>query len=662
MSATSLRELLRQVAQNRPTDDDLQALSVGISACQSAGDLELCRVGSVLLVEALTFRARPDDAIAAIQTALRFTDRTLHSNEWLRLRFAEGLCLYQNDDLVSAIRSYSHVRHQGRILGHATHELRGIVGVAMCTVMLGDATAVQQLLDASSHLLADASRGVGVAYWLCQVRTYIESGLFGQARSTLQPFLDTPPTGRMALALRMCDARLLVHEGHFDRAYTQACELAECGVLKLPWEVTSLHLIMAKAAHALGDRARTLQHLGPVFTMRPVTGTRTHIAEAYQIRARVRHSDGDVSGMWEDIAASTQVLRNATVGTVGHTVHALVDPLMEEIDHLRGVEFEALNKDLVRTVDALTEANQRLSAEVNSHQETQEVLHRTHRKLVRTAHDAGMAEVATGVLHDLGNAMNSISVSVSLARRAASLKTDTYLQRIGEEIQRELGADHRLGDFAIRLGQRCGAAQQDLTGNLERIDTGIAYVVRIIAAQQRAARMPQGLEELNLRSLVNDALEIGLGTSGAGVQLTIEVEVDLCVISAANRLLRILVNLIQNARDAMRGCEGNDLLIRASLSPGVVHVDVIDGGSGVPESLEKHIFRHGFTTKSTGSGFGLHASATAAAELGGSLELMPTPEGGGAHFRLVLPLQTAGVRLELPGLIGPIDPDAPIEP
>ncbi|MFY0573228.1 ATP-binding protein [Cystobacter fuscus] len=110
-----------------------------------------------------------------------------------------------------------------------------------------------------------------------------------------------------------------------------------------------------------------------------------------------------------------------------------------------------------------------------------------------------------------------------------------------------------------------------------------------------------------------------------------------------HKVLMILVNLISNARYAMESVpQGHRLLVLTldTLVEGRLRVAVTDNGVGIAEDMLTCIFQHGFTTREGGHGFGLHASALAAQELGGSLVAQSEGPGRGATFILELPYQS----------------------
>jgi C4-dicarboxylate-specific signal transduction histidine kinase len=147
--------------------------------------------------------------------------------------------------------------------------------------------------------------------------------------------------------------------------------------------------------------------------------------------------------------------------------------------------------------------------------------------------------------------------------------------------------------------------------------------------------------------MVDDAVELALGRS-PNIRTSIEVPEDEDLVTAPLRVVRILVNVLKNARDAIQQSPDPSILISLTqTSAEALTLDILDNGPGIPQHLRATVFRHGFTTKNHGSGFGLHASATSAGELGGSLSLLDTPQGEGATFRLMLPRRALGTRVDV---------------
>jgi signal transduction histidine kinase len=159
--------------------------------------------------------------------------------------------------------------------------------------------------------------------------------------------------------------------------------------------------------------------------------------------------------------------------------------------------------------------------------------------------------------------------------------------------------------------------------------------------QQGYARRGGITDTLDVRTLVEDSLRMNEGAfSRHGVTIVRDFT-DVPLIEAdKHRVLQILVNVIRNAKYACSEAAGGEkrITVRIRAADAAVLISVIDTGVGIPAENLDRIFGHGFTTRRDGHGFGLHSSALAARELGGSLRAESAGPGRGATFTLTLPL------------------------
>src|SRR5664280_393755 len=296
-----------------------------------------------------------------------------------------------------------------------------------------------------------------------------------------------------------------------------------------------------------------------------------------------------------------------------------------------------------------------------------EQLDKLNRKLMDTSRNAGMAEVATGVLHNVGNVLNSVSVSATLvgdrlrASNIADLRQATAML---------LGQNGRLAEFLTTdpkgklipeflgtVADELASEQTELIAEMDSVGQHIEHIKEIVAMQQSYAKVSGAYENLDPAELVEDALRLNVAAfERHHIELVREFEENnpkVCV--DRHKFLQILINLLRNAKHAMEDVSERErrMIIRVGMaSPDRVKIVVSDNGIGVPlENLAK-IFNHGFTTKKDGHGFGLHSGANAAKEMGGSLTAHSDGPGQGAEFTLELPTAAAGRKQEHPGTQG----------
>ncbi|WP_431191931.1 sensor histidine kinase [Pseudomonas halotolerans] len=265
---------------------------------------------------------------------------------------------------------------------------------------------------------------------------------------------------------------------------------------------------------------------------------------------------------------------------------------------------------------------------------------------------AGMAEIATAVLHNVGNVLNSVNVSAELV---SSLMRTSKVQGLGKVAQMMNEHGHDLSDFLttdhkgkmlpgylLKLAEVVATEQQGIIEELGQLTKGIDHIKTIVAAQQSYAVAVSIVETVPVPELIDDAWRMSAGSlARLGVTMVKDIA-DLPLLALdRHRVLLILVNLINNARQALVGVVDRSPCITfgASLVQGpALRITVADNGNGIaPEHLAR-IFSHGFTTRQDGHGFGLHSCALAAQEMGGSLTVHSDGVGRGATFILDVPL------------------------
>lgn len=289
--------------------------------------------------------------------------------------------------------------------------------------------------------------------------------------------------------------------------------------------------------------------------------------------------------------------------------------------------------------------------DVTARKQSEAALAQLNRELLETSRQAGMAEVATGVLHNVGNVLNSVNVASSciadnlrkskaanLARAVALLKeNETHLTEYlahdpkGQQLLPYLAqlAEHITGEQAI--------AQQELADLQKHID----HIKDIVAMQQSFAKVSGVVEPVKVSELLEDALRMN---ESALVRHDIKVvkdyETATVITVEKHKALQILVNLMRNAKQACETVARDEkkITLRVLGDSEHVRITVADNGVGIPEENLTRIFSHGFTTKKNGHGFGLHSGALAAQEMGGALRVASPGPGQGAVFTLELPV------------------------
>jgi PAS domain S-box-containing protein len=285
-------------------------------------------------------------------------------------------------------------------------------------------------------------------------------------------------------------------------------------------------------------------------------------------------------------------------------------------------------------------------------------IEQTHQQLLETSRLAGMAEVATSVLHNVGNVLNSVNVSTTLVLELVKKSRLGSLARLAAMVtdqQADLAAffltDPRgklLPGYLTTLAEHLAAEQAQLVTETELTRKNIEHIKDIVSMQQSYAKVSGVVEKVRVTDLVEDALRMNAGAlTRHGVQVVRDYPAEALECSLERqKVLQILVNLIRNAKYACDegGRPDKRLTLQVRLADRRVQIALHDNGVGIPAENLNRIFNHGFTTRETGHGFGLHSGALAAKELGGSLTAYSARPGTGARFVLDLPLQPPHTR------------------
>ena len=291
--------------------------------------------------------------------------------------------------------------------------------------------------------------------------------------------------------------------------------------------------------------------------------------------------------------------------------------------------------------------------DITQHKLDAEQLDKLNRQLIDTSRSAGMADVATGVLHNVGNVLNSVSVSATVVGERLRRSKITNLQRATAMLTKQNGhlAEFLTNDpkgkllpaYLGTVADQLVAEQAELVEKMSSVGQHIEHIKEIVAMQQNYAKVSGLFENLDPAELVEDALRLNLAAfERHQIELIRDFSRDVPKIYVdRHKFLQILINLLRNAKHAMDEVTGGQkrMTIAVALAgPDRVKIVVTDNGIGIPQENINKVFNHGFTTKKQGHGFGLHSGANAAKEMGGSLQVRSEGSGRGAEFTLELPV------------------------
>jgi PAS domain S-box-containing protein len=273
-----------------------------------------------------------------------------------------------------------------------------------------------------------------------------------------------------------------------------------------------------------------------------------------------------------------------------------------------------------------------------------------------SAFQAGIAEMSVSVLHNIGNAITSVLENAGGVRQASQdlTRVSDLLRENGVSFAVRLADDGLNASQSERLLaiQRQAALaiddlnQRELARRSQRILDSVEHISEIVRIQQSAALPMATASAFDLGSLVHDALAM-LEDSFSQQVIQVEKQIDAGVgmlLLSRNRLLQALINVLKNAYESIgqRQVDAPDLVGRIQIRAMPIDVnrfrlEVEDNGAGFSPEQQPRLFEFGFSTKTRGSGFGLHATGLFVQELGGTIQLESAGCGQGACLRLELP-------------------------
>lgn len=302
--------------------------------------------------------------------------------------------------------------------------------------------------------------------------------------------------------------------------------------------------------------------------------------------------------------------------------------------------------------------------DITAHKAAGEELEQAHRQLVVASRQAGMAEVATGVLHNVGNVLNSVNISSTVIHDQLRQSRVSFLQQLsglieeqGDRLPEFIRDDERgrmIPAFLRDLAARITGEHEMIAKELDVLVSNVEHIKDIVLMQQDYARLGGRTEKLDLAALLDDAIHINESAfTRHRIRLVKHIEPVPVVLAERGKVLQILVNLIRNAKHALDDGRNEERVLTLSISKNGGHhvkIAVTDNGIGIAPEVLPRICSYGFTTRAHGHGFGLHSGAAAARDMGGSLTADSPGPGKGATFTLELPTVPADLIPQPPAL------------
>jgi signal transduction histidine kinase len=286
-------------------------------------------------------------------------------------------------------------------------------------------------------------------------------------------------------------------------------------------------------------------------------------------------------------------------------------------------------------------------------------LEEAQNKALDNAHKAGMAEVATGTLHNIGNVLNSVVTSATVVQHSIDTmnfsgfeNANNLLKENIKNIEDFIKYDKKgkkLFEYYLEVGENMLSGKKYIDKHLLRLQEKLDVISNTIAAQQSyAGNMSGNFQDIEIETIIDDALTISAGTiSKYDIDVRKKIHCNPAIKVDKNKVIQIFINLISNAAHAMFSNPPStprllSIAVNEHESGNFVSVEFEDNGCGIPEDIKNKIFNYGFTTKEEGHGFGLHSCANFLTEMGGKMNVRSKGEGKGACFYMTFPSNIEG--------------------
>ncbi|GIW21862.1 MAG: serine/threonine protein kinase [Candidatus Sericytochromatia bacterium] len=273
----------------------------------------------------------------------------------------------------------------------------------------------------------------------------------------------------------------------------------------------------------------------------------------------------------------------------------------------------------------------------------------TQRKLIENAYTSGIAEITTGLLHNIGNVLNSINVSnqiindiISNSKINGLIKANNLLRENINNLENFIlnnEKGRKLLEYYLKIGDSLLKENEDLKKEIKLLSEKIFLIKNIINTQQSYAKKDFMIESVYIENIIEDVLSMHYETlTKENINVIKKYSKTPKINIQKSKVLSILFNLIKNARDALVDTKEKIIEIRTIVKDNYVVLSFTDNGIGIDKENLNKIFTHGFTTKKNGHGFGLHTCANAMTEMNGKIAVESEGKNKGATFHLYFPI------------------------
>lgn len=289
--------------------------------------------------------------------------------------------------------------------------------------------------------------------------------------------------------------------------------------------------------------------------------------------------------------------------------------------------------------------------DISKRKEAEEKISDLHSRLITTSSTsryAGMADVSTTILHNLGNVLNSANVSLSLINEKINASKFNKALMAIDLIKSNISSIHKylledekgklIPQYLVSLSDILITEQQFFSNEISTLNVQIDHIKNVIAMYQGISYSSGFLENVFLPDLIKDALKMcSLKIKVKNLVINNLYETPIQFETDKVKLLQIIVNLIQNAMEALSiNTSSPEITITTHQFENNITISIQDNGIGISPKNLSAIFSFGFTNKPSGHGFGLHSSALFAKQMDGELQVYSAGIGKGSTFTLHL--------------------------
>jgi sensor domain CHASE-containing protein/nitrogen-specific signal transduction histidine kinase len=309
--------------------------------------------------------------------------------------------------------------------------------------------------------------------------------------------------------------------------------------------------------------------------------------------------------------------------TVGKT-----DDLSARLAMDRGDEIGTLSKEFDRMVEQLSEAR---------------------KKLLEQSYRFGLAEMSSGILHNVRNALSPLAGAIQTLREELHKVPIQEMQSAQRELAEESPVGERREDLIrfVEITERSLAGLlSDMRSSLDDMAARVFQIEEILRAHEQFSRAERPVEKIRLDELVGDSMALLSASFPDAVAFQIDESVKELGPLKTHRvvLVQVFANILGNALKAIERASPprGEVRIEAEVEHGeakeMIHIRICDNGIGIEPSELDRIFQRGLLTRKHGStGTGLHWCANSVTAMGGRLYAESEGIGCGTCFHVLLP-------------------------